>query len=59
MQALAGYLKLSRRPDLLRDPQQLLLLLAQPTPSLPVSICSDSPISWLLPSSGPNEMIPC
>ncbi|MFB9867629.1 ATP-dependent helicase [Vreelandella sulfidaeris] len=32
VQALAGYLKLSRRPDLLRDPQQLLLLLSQPTP---------------------------
>ncbi|WP_336269283.1 ATP-dependent helicase [Vreelandella arctica] len=32
VQALAGYLKLSRRPDLLGDPQQLLLLLSQPTP---------------------------
>lgn len=32
VQALAGYLKLSRRPELLHDPEQLLLLLAQPTP---------------------------
>ncbi|WP_447553130.1 ATP-dependent helicase [Vreelandella sp. EE22] len=32
VQALAGYLKLSRRPELLKDPSQLLLLLAQPTP---------------------------
>ncbi len=32
VQALAGYLKLSRRPALLRDPEQLLLLLSQPTP---------------------------
>ncbi len=32
VQALAGYLKLSRRPELLQDPEQLLLLLAQPTP---------------------------
>ncbi|MDR5873990.1 ATP-dependent helicase [Halomonas sp. CUBES01] len=32
VQALAGYLKLSRRPALLQDPEQLTLLLAQPTP---------------------------
>lgn len=32
VQALAGYLKLSRRPELLHDPEQLLLLLSQPTP---------------------------
>ncbi|MCW4148275.1 ATP-dependent helicase [Halomonas sp. 18H] len=32
VQALAGYLKLSRRPTLLQDPEQLTLLLAQPTP---------------------------
>lgn len=32
VQALAGYLKLSRRPELLYDPAQLLLLLSQPTP---------------------------
>ncbi|MBR2515134.1 MAG: ATP-dependent helicase [Halomonas sp.] len=32
VQALAGYLKLSRRPELLHDPAQLLLLLSQPTP---------------------------
>lgn len=32
VQALAGYLKLSRRSELLHDPEQLLLLLAQPTP---------------------------
>ncbi|WP_447955683.1 ATP-dependent helicase [Vreelandella sp. EE7] len=32
VQALAGYLKLARRPALLHDPAQLLLLLAQPTP---------------------------
>ncbi|MCD6003642.1 ATP-dependent helicase [Vreelandella alkaliphila] len=32
VQALAGYLKLSRQPELLHDPEQLLLLLSQPTP---------------------------
>ncbi|UYF98482.1 ATP-dependent helicase [Halomonas sp. GD1P12] len=32
VQALAGYLKLSRRPALLKDPNHLMLLLAQPTP---------------------------
>lgn len=32
VRALAGYLKLSRRPELLHDPEQLLLLLSQPTP---------------------------
>ncbi|WP_346798772.1 ATP-dependent helicase [Halomonas sp. Bachu 37] len=32
VQALAGYLKLSRRPALLQDPAHLLLLLSQPTP---------------------------
>ncbi|KPQ21698.1 ATP-dependent helicase [Halomonas sp. HL-93] len=32
VQALAGYLKLSRRPALLQNPEQLTLLLAQPTP---------------------------
>ncbi|UXZ55284.1 ATP-dependent helicase [Halomonas sp. 7T] len=32
VQALAGYLKLSRRPELLQDPAHLLLLLSQPTP---------------------------
>ncbi|MBZ5486726.1 ATP-dependent helicase [Halomonas aquamarina] len=32
VQALVGYLKLSRRPALLHDPEHLLLLLSQPTP---------------------------
>ncbi|PRY66068.1 DNA helicase-2/ATP-dependent DNA helicase PcrA [Vreelandella songnenensis] len=32
VQALVGYLKLSRRPGLLHDPEHLLLLLSQPTP---------------------------
>lgn len=32
VQALAGYLKLSRRAELLHDPEHLLLLLSQPTP---------------------------
>ncbi|MGP9663560.1 ATP-dependent helicase [Halomonas sp. AOP22-C1-8] len=32
VQALVGYLKLSRRPELLHDPEHLLLLLSQPTP---------------------------
>lgn len=32
VQALAGYLKLARKPQLLHDPDHLLLLLAQPTP---------------------------
>ncbi|MDR5898019.1 ATP-dependent helicase [Halomonas vilamensis] len=32
VQALAGYLKLARRPALLQDPEQIHLLLAQPTP---------------------------
>ncbi|MFG6666684.1 ATP-dependent helicase [Halomonas sp. HNIBRBA4712] len=32
VQALAGYLKLSRQPALLQDPDHLMLLLAQPTP---------------------------
>lgn len=40
VQALAGYLKLSRRPELLHDPEQLLLLLSQPTPLSLVNACS-------------------
>lgn len=32
VQALVGYLKLSRRPELLHHPEHLLLLLSQPTP---------------------------
>ncbi|WP_193090943.1 ATP-dependent helicase [Halomonas colorata] len=32
VQALVGYLKLSRRPELLHQPEHLLLLLSQPTP---------------------------
>lgn len=32
VQALAGYLELARRPELLRDPGHLALLLSQPTP---------------------------
>lgn len=32
VQALAGYLRLARQPQLLRDPGHLLLLLSQPTP---------------------------